>query len=406
VAVGIFPRDFKVVPGVKLSACGCGIKDSAAISDSTDLVLFQFSENTKTAGIFTKSLFAAAPVEVGKRHLQVNNPAYFLVNSGNANAGVGKAGVDDAMTCCNALSQLSGVRPEAVIPFSTGVIGERLPVDKITGAIDQLISGLSEDNWLEAALGIMTTDTQPKISSRQVVINQKTITVTGIAKGSGMIQPNMATMLSYIASDISASQATLKACLTNAANKSFNRITVDSDTSTNDSCMLSATGVSGVDIDSDTNAREVFVQMLDEVCLELAQGIIRDGEGATKFVAVEVGTGALQSDCLNIAYAIANSPLMKTALFASDANWGRLVMAIGKAPVDIDVNKLDIFLGDVQLMAAGQKSSDYTEEAGSKVMMNEEILIRVELNAGCLRETVWTSDLSHEYVRINAEYRT
>ncbi|MFT6434361.1 MAG: glutamate N-acetyltransferase/amino-acid N-acetyltransferase [Candidatus Azotimanducaceae bacterium] len=405
-AVGVFPQEFNVVPGVKLSACGCGIKSSSSGQEITDLVLFQFAATTKTAGIFTKSLFAAAPVEVGKRHLGVASPTFFLVNSGNANAGVGELGIEDALNCCNALSQLSGVRPEAIIPFSTGVIGERLPVEKITGAMDKLIADLSEDNWLEAALGIMTTDTQPKISSRQAEINGETITVTGIAKGSGMIQPNMATMLSYIASDVIASEETLKTCLKNAADKSFNRITVDSDTSTNDSCMLSATGVSGVDVDTDENARNQFAQMVNEVCLELAQGIIRDGEGATKFVAVEVGSSALQSDCLNIAYAIANSPLMKTALFASDANWGRLVMAIGKAPVDIDVNKLDIFLGDVQLMASGQKSVEYTEESGSEVMAKAEIVIRVELNAGELRETVWTSDLSHEYVRINAEYRT
>ena len=405
-AVGIFSREFNVVPGVKLSACGCGIKGNSDNQDIADLVLFEFVDSTRTAGIFTKSLFAAAPVEVGKRHLDVTSPTHFLVNSGNANAGVGEAGIGDALTCCKAVSQLSGVRPEAVIPFSTGVIGERLPVEKITGAIDKLTAGLSEDNWLEAAYGIMTTDTQPKIASRQRTVNGETITVTGIAKGSGMIQPNMATMLSYIATDVTATEATLKSCLIDAGNRSFNRITVDSDTSTNDSCMLSATGVSSVDIDQNDEAREEFLQMLNEVCLELAQGIIRDGEGATKFVAVEVGTGSSQSDCLNIAYAIANSPLMKTALFASDANWGRLVMAIGKAPVDIDVNKLDIYLGDVQLMSAGQKALDYTEEAGSAVMMREEILIRVELNAGDIRETVWTSDLSHEYVRINAEYRT
>ncbi len=405
-AVGSFSREFNVVPGVRLSACGCGIKGGAENQDVADLVLFEFADATITVGIFTKNLFAAAPVAVGKRHLGMTNPTRFLVNSGNANAGVGEVGIVDALTCCKAVSQMSGVRPEAVIPFSTGVIGERLPVAKITNALDELISGLAEENWLEAAYGIMTTDTQPKIATRQRTINGEIITVTGIAKGSGMIQPNMATMLSYIASDVTATEATLKACLASAGDKSFNRITVDSDTSTNDSCMLSATGVSTVDIDIDKQARDQFTEMLDEVCLELAQGIIRDGEGATKFVAVEIGTGESRSDCLNIAYAIANSPLMKTALFASDANWGRLVMAIGKAPVDIDVNMLDIFLGDVQLMSKGQKALNYTEKAGSDVMAEEEILIRVELNAGNIRETVWTSDLSHEYVRINAEYRT
>ena len=405
-AVGSFSREFNVVPGVRLSACGCGIKGNTENQDVADLVLFEFVDTTITVGIFTKSLFAAAPVEVGKRHLSVTNPTRFLVNSGNANAGVGEAGIGDALVCCKAVSQVSGVPPEAVIPFSTGVIGERLPVEKITDALGELTKGLAEENWLEAAHGIMTTDTEPKIATRQKTINGEVVTVTGIAKGSGMIQPNMATMLSYIASDVTATKATLKACLLAAGDRSFNRITVDSDTSTNDSCMLSATGVSSVDIDVDKQAHEQFVQMLNEVCLELAQGIIRDGEGATKFVAVEVGSSESRSDSLNIAYAIANSPLMKTALFASDANWGRLVMAIGKAPVDIDVNKLDIFLGDVQLMKKGQKALDYTEKAGSDVMAEEEILIRVELNAGSIRETVWTSDLSHEYVRINAEYRT
>jgi glutamate N-acetyltransferase/amino-acid N-acetyltransferase len=400
-AVGTHSESFFPVPGVRLASLPCGIKTSG----ETDLVLFEFAEGSQTAGIFTQSLFAAAPVEIGKRHLKAAPTRYFLINSGNANAGVGEAGITDAMDCCNSLSQQTGTRPETVIPFSTGVIGERLPVEMITDGLDDLVSKLSEDNWLEAARGIMTTDTRPKITSRQVEIGGTMVTMTGIAKGAGMIQPNMATMLCYISTDAACDQSTLQQLLGDAAERSFNRITVDSDTSTNDSCMLTATGVSDVDV-ADGAAREQFSAMLTAVCLELAHGIVRDGEGATKFVEVCIRNGASQADCLAIGYAIANSPLMKTALFASDANWGRIVMAIGKAPVQIDINKLDVFLGDVQLMKAGQKHPDYTEDAGSAVMAEEEITIIVDLNAGDATESIWTSDLSHEYVRINAEYRT
>jgi len=242
--------------------------------------------------------------------------------------------------------------------------------------------------------------------SRQTEILGEEITITGIAKGSGMIQPNMATMLSYIATDALLSQQTVQDMLVKATARSFNRITVDSDTSTNDSCMLTATGASGVDIDKEPSAAGVFYEALEELMIELAQGIIRDAEGATKFVEVRVINGSVEKDCLNIAYAIANSPLMKTAIFASDANWGRIVMAIGKADADIDVSKLDVYIGDVQLMSKGGKASDYEESMGANAMSGEEISITVDLNAGDFSETVWTSDLSHEYVRINAEYRT
>lgn len=400
-SVGPSSVEFKPVPGVRLASVDCGIKKTR----SNDLVLLEFAEGSTAAGVFTRSLFAAAPVQVGRRHLEAAPTRYFLINSGNANAGVGDVGVSDALDCCKSLSQLTGAAPEAVIPFSTGVIGERLPVEKITRALEHLLAGLSEDNWLAAARGIMTTDTRPKITSRQVDIDGKTVTITGVAKGAGMIQPNMATMLAYIATDAKCDQDNLQALLSEAVEHSFNRITVDSDTSTNDSCMLVASGVSGVDVASGV-AREQFAAVLHDVCLTLAQGIIRDAEGATKFVEVKVCGGPSSETCLAIAYAIANSPLMKTALFASDANWGRIVMAIGKAPVDIDVSKLDVYLGDVQLMAAGQKHPDYTEEAGAAVMAQEEITITVDLNAGDASESVWTSDLSHEYVRINAEYRT
>jgi glutamate N-acetyltransferase/amino-acid N-acetyltransferase len=400
-AVGKSTTAFHQVAGVRLASVPCGIK-----RDRDDLVLLEFAEGSHTAGMFTRNLFAAAPVIVGKRHLQSGSPRYFLINAGNANAGVGDLGIADALACCAALAKLAGVDESGVLPFSTGVIGERLPVAKIVAGLQAAMAGLDKDNWLQAAKGIMTTDTRPKIATRQAVISGKTINITGITKGAGMIQPNMATMLSYVATDLAASAETLQRCLAVAVNKSFNRITVDSDTSTNDSSMLTATGAAGLDVDSDPAALAQFQALLNEVSLELAQGIVRDAEGATKFVAVTVRNGKSEEDCLAIAYSIANSPLMKTAIHASDANWGRIVMAVGKAGVALDINALDIFLGDVQLMGAGQKSPDYTESQGAAVMAAEDITITIDLNAGSATETVWTSDLSQEYVRINADYRS
>ncbi|MBT4163105.1 MAG: bifunctional glutamate N-acetyltransferase/amino-acid acetyltransferase ArgJ [Gammaproteobacteria bacterium] len=400
-AVGPSSTEFKNVGGVRLACAACGIKGD----DQLDLVLFEFAEGSVTAGIFTQSAFAAAPVLVGRRHLQMANSRYFLINSGNANAATGDEGVSDAEGCCKALSQRTGARPEEVIPFSTGVIGEKLQVEQITNALPDVAAGLDEGNWLQAATGIMTTDTRPKICSRQFEIEGQTVTITGIAKGAGMIQPNMATMLSYIATDGRANSEFLNAALLASAEQSFNRITVDGDTSTNDSCMLTATGATGIDIDTG-NAAITFQAALDSLMQELAHGIVRDAEGATKFVAVEVKGCASEEDCLKIAYSIANSPLIKTALFASDANWGRIVMAIGKAGVPMDISKIDVYVGDVRLMLQGGKDPDYREEAGAAVMKEEEITITVDLNAGDSAETVWTSDLSHDYVSINADYRT
>ena len=320
-------------------------------------------------------------------------------------SGVGDEGIADAEHCCSAVSQTCGVRPEEVLPFSTGVIGERLPVEKITNQLSVLDQQLSEDHWLDAARGIMTTDTREKISSRTFDIAGEKIVITGIAKGSGMIQPNMATMLSYVATNLTIGEALLHESLVASTNRSFNRITVDSDTSTNDSCMLTTTNQTSASADSE-EVYGRFCTELDSLMLELAQGIVRDGEGATKFIEVRVTGAAEESDALDIAYSVANSPLMKTALFASDANWGRIVMAIGKAGVQLDVNKLDVFIGDVQLMQSGQKHSGYQEQAGAEVMAREEIVIHINLNSGSEETRVWTSDLSHEYVRINAEYRT
>ena len=334
---------------------------------------------------------------------QLINNLIFLINSGNANAATGEEGVADSLVCCKTLSQFSGVRPEEILPFSTGVIGERLPVQKITDAVDSLLPQLSEDNWLQAAHGIMTTDTRPKIATRQLDIDGTTVTITGIAKGAGMIQPNMATMLAYVATDIIADQAPLQAMLQRTVNRSFNRITVDSDTSTNDSCMLTATGVSGKTLQ---DGGQLFEETLTSLMMELAHGIVRDAEGANRFVEVLVENGETESGCLQIAYAIANSPLVKTAIFAGDANWGRIVMAIGKSGIPVDVSKLDIYIGDVRLMLGGGKDPDYVEEMGAAAMEPPEIVIRVDLGVGDAMERVWTCDLSHEYVRINAEYRT
>lgn len=400
-AVGTASTDFLVVPGVRLASVPCGIKGQ----DQLDLVLFEFAQGSSTAGVFTQSHFAAAPVQIGREHLARRSSRYFLINSGNANAATGEQGVSDALTCCQAVSQRTGSLPDEVVPFSTGVIGEKLQVEHITNALPELTESLGEDNWLLAAQGIMTTDTRPKITSRQIEINGQRVTITGIAKGAGMIQPNMATMLAYVATDASVTQQNLQQLLEESVNQSFNRITVDSDTSTNDSCMLAATGLSGVDCD-EGDSRAEFAKALNDLMRELAHGIVRDGEGATKFVAVHVKGGKGETDCLEVAYAVANSPLMKTALFASDANWGRIVMAIGKANVPLDASKIDVFLGDVCLMRAGGRAPDYMEEAGAAVMAEEEITITIDLHLGDASETVWTSDLSHDYVTINAEYRT
>ncbi len=400
-AVGPYSTEYRIIPGVRLATAACGIKSRGEL----DLVLFEFAEGSNSAGIFTKSAFAAAPIFVSRRHLERAGSRFFLINSGNANAATGEQGIADAESCCEALAKLTGVSPEQVIPFSTGVIGEKLQLVNIVEALPKIISGLDEKNWLDAARGIMTTDTRPKIASRQIDSEGTTVTLTGIAKGSGMIQPDMATMLAFIATDGHAEQDFLLSALQTAADKSFNRITIDGDTSTNDSCMLTATGFSGVDLLLPDVATK-FQTALNSLMLELAQGIVRDAEGATKFVEVRVQGGRSVNDCLKIAYSITNSPLIKTALFAGDANWGRLIMAIGKAGVDIDINKVDVFIGDVQILCRGGKHPDYTEEAGTAVMSSEDIVIMVELNLGDCAESVWTSDLSHDYVSINSEYRT
>ncbi|MEK1940402.1 MAG: bifunctional glutamate N-acetyltransferase/amino-acid acetyltransferase ArgJ [Pseudomonas sp.] len=392
------------VPGFELGISSAGIKREGR----KDVVVMRCAEGSSVAGVFTLNAFCAAPVILAKKNV-VGEVRYLLTNTGNANAGTGEPGLQAAARTCAKLAELTGVAQSAVLPFSTGVIGEPLPVEKIEGALAAALADLSVDNWAAAAAGIMTTDTQPKGASRQFVHEGVTVTVTGISKGAGMIKPNMATMLGYIATDAKVSQGVLQDLLRDAANKSFNRITIDGDTSTNDCCMLVATGqakLAEVTQASGALFAELKQAVLD-VSMELAQAIVRDGEGATKFVTVQANGGATHQECLDVAYAVAHSPLIKTALFASDPNWGRILAAVGRAGVaQLDVSKIDVFLGDVCIASRGCRASTYTEEQGAAVMAKEEIGIRIELGRGTCSETIWTTDLSHEYVRINAEYRS
>jgi glutamate N-acetyltransferase/amino-acid N-acetyltransferase len=388
------------VTGFKLGTASAGIKTPGR----KDLVVMEIVEGSTVAGLFTQNAFCAAPVAVAKQHLASVSPKYLLVNTGNANAGTGEQGMTDALQSCDALAAVTSSNKEQVLPFSTGVIGEPLPMDRLIGGMPAAVAALSENGWADAAEGILTTDTRAKGASLQYGIDSK-ITITGIAKGSGMIKPNMATMLGYVATDAAVDAELLHRALRLANEKSFNRITVDSDTSTNDAVILVATGSSGVTIDE--ASFDQFVSQLKTVFIDLAQAIIRDGEGAGKFVSVVI-EGALGTDeALAVAYTIAESPLVKTALAASDPNWGRILAAIGRAGVtNLDVNAVQVHLNSVLIAENGARASSYTEEAGQAAMQPEEIEIRVSLNRGQVQETVWTTDLTYEYVRINAEYRT
>lgn len=392
------------VPGIRMSAVSAGIKKPGRL----DVVLFELAADAVTAGVFTTNAFCAAPVTLCKGHLARAMPRYFLINTGNANAGTGLPGMQAAEQCCDALAKAADVGITQILPFSTGVIGELLPAAKVTAVVPAALAALDDNKWDDVARGIMTTDTRPKACSRQLVLDGNTVTITGIAKGAGMIKPNMATMLGYIFTDAKLSIAGAKAAVKAGADKSFNRITIDGDTSTNDSCMLVATGLSGVNISAlDTAEQALFQDALTEVFVELATAIIKDGEGATKFVTVTVEDGTNAAECLQVGYAIAESPLVKTALFASDPNWGRILAAVGRAGVqDLDVQQIDIWLDDVCIVSAGARAESYTEAAGQKVLAKEEFTITVKLGRGKHVETLWTCDFSHDYVTINAEYRT
>ena len=392
------------VPGFRLGTTCAGIKKV----NRRDLVVMELAEGSTVASVFTQNAFCAAPVIVARNHLNQTSPRYWLTNTGNANAGTGEQGIADAEACCDALARSAGCAREMVLPFSTGVIGESLSLDKICKGIPDAYAALSEDGWLDAAHGIMTTDTVPKGASRQINVNGQQVTITGIAKGSGMIRPDMATMLAYVATDAKIDSDDLQLYLHDAVEQSFNRITVDGDTSTNDACMLVATGQSGVSIDkSRSQDYDAFSGAVNEVCEQLALAIVRDGEGATKLITVEVEEGSNEAECLQVAYTVAHSPLVKTAFFASDPNWGRILAAIGRSGVhDLEVKQIRIFLNDVCIVSAGGRDSQYREELGQAVMDASEITVRILLGRGNSSERVWTCDLSYDYVRINAEYRT
>ena len=397
VAGGLLP-----VSGVELGIAEAGVK----YQNRKDLLVMRLADGATVAGVFTSNRFCAAPVIVAREHLAAGKGIRALVvNTGNANAGTGEQGMRDARATCSELAALLGCEPEQVLPYSTGVIMEPLPVEKIVAGLPQAVAGLKADNWFDAAHAIMTTDIVAKAVSKQVPIGGKTVTVTGMSKGSGMIHPNMATMLGYVATDAAIAQPMLQQMVKRAADASFNCITVDGDTSTNDSFMLIATGACGVEI---TEAeREAMQAAIDEVAILLAQAIVRDGEGATKFISIKVEGGRDEAECRKIGYAIAHSPLVKTAFFASDPNLGRILAAIGYAGVDdLDVEKLRLYLDEVLVAENGGRAASYREEDGERVMQQSDITVRVELGRGDVGVTLWTCDFSYDYVKINASYRS
>jgi glutamate N-acetyltransferase/amino-acid N-acetyltransferase len=387
-----------VVNGIKLGTACAQIKQA----ERDDLALLELAPESSCAAVFTRNAFCAAPVTIARQHLAATNPRYLLINSGNANAGTGIRGLRDALSCCEAVAKLTNCAVNEVLVFSTGVIGQTLPVEKIKAALPAAVAALDSDGWKDAAEAIMTTDTVAKLASVK-----EPFAIIGIAKGSGMIKPDMATMLSYIATEVKAPASVLQAALNQAVEKSFNRITIDSDTSTNDACVLIATG-KGVAIDSTEHSAFMdFCKAVTEICLQLAQAIVRDGEGATKFITVSVEQGATEQECLDVAYTIAHSPLVKTAFFASDPNWGRILAAVGRSGIEqFDINAVKIYLDEVCIVENGGVADTYTEQQGQDVMNKTDITIRVLLGRGQSQDTVYTSDLSYDYVKINAEYRT
>ncbi|EXU81003.1 bifunctional glutamate N-acetyltransferase/amino-acid acetyltransferase ArgJ [Comamonas aquatica] len=398
--------DLHPVAGVRIGVTEAGVRKA----NRKDLTVFLLDEGASVAGVFTQNRFCAAPVQVSREHLAAGQGIRAMViNTGNANAGTGAAGLANARATCAALAQALGVAPEQVLPFSTGVIMEELPVDRIVAGLPAAIAAAQPDNWATAAAGIMTTDTQPKAYSRQVVLGGKTVTVTGISKGAGMIRPNMATMLGYVATDAAIAPALMQDLVKELADGSFNRVTIDGDTSTNDSFVLVATHQAGnaeVTGWSSPEAQALKAALL-EVSRLLAQAIVRDGEGATKFISVQIDGGKTEEECRLAAYAIAHSPLVKTAFFASDPNLGRILAAVGYAGItDLDQTKIDLFLDDVHVVVNGGRNPAYQEADGQRVMKQPEITVRVNLGRGTASQTVWTCDFSHDYVTINADYRS
>ncbi len=392
-----------IVAGIRLGVARAGIK----YPDRRDLVVIEVAAGTQAAAVFTQNAFCAAPISVARTHLATMAPRYLVINTGNANAGTGVQGLADAEATCQALAEQTGCRPEEVLPFSTGVIGEPLPVERLVTGLPAALASLQAEGWTEAAHGIMTTDTRPKEASQRLTLNGRKVTVTGIAKGAGMICPNMATMLAFVATDAAVDQALLQRILHGAVADSFNAITVDGDTSTNDALVLLATGQSGATVPAQGEDYAHFAEAVRIVCVELAQAIIRDGEGATKFITVQVEGGQDIAECRQVAYTIAHSPLVKTAFFAADPNWGRILAAVGRAGLtDLDLERVKIHLDEICIVRAGGRAPDYTEAQGQQVMARPDITIRVELGRGAATARIWTTDFSFDYVRINAEYRT
>ena len=393
------------VAGIKLGVARAGIKAAG----QADLTLVALAHGTVTSTAYTQNAFCAAPILVARQHEKQTAPRYLLINAGNANAGTGEEGIQSALDCCQFVAHLTGSVASSVLPFSTGVIGEKLPVLLIKKALPVAYQNLADDNWLAAAHAMMTTDTTAKAISHELTLDGKTITITGIAKGSGMICPNMATMLAFIATDANVEQAVLDSLLKEALTQSFNRITVDGDTSTNDACVLMATAQAGNQtiVDSGSKHARKLAKALISVSQKLAQAVIRDGEGATKFIAINVLQGKHSEECREVAYTIAHSPLVKTAFFASDPNWGRILAAVGRSRLaNLDLSAVSIYLDDVCIIERGQPAITYSEQQGQKVMAQDEITITVQLGRGRAQDTVWTCDFSYDYVKINAEYRS
>ena len=393
------------VNGVRLGIASAGIKKVGR----KDLVIIELAPGTATAAVFTRNDFCAAPVVLARQHLSQAAPRYLMINTGNANAGTGESGLLAASATVRALAERVGCAEEEVLPFSTGVIGEPLPIDKLVAAQALALADLHEDHWQIAAEGIMTTDTRPKVASVQIPFGDHYFSITGITKGAGMIRPNMATMLSFVATDLAIAPALLKVALSRAVEQSYHRITIDGDTSTNDACTLSATGASSLPpISSESDPLYLhFCDALESLLLSLAQAMVRDGEGATKFFEIQVHGGLTEQECLDVAFTIAESPLVKTAVFASDPNWGRLLAAIGRAGlVNLAIDQITLTLNDVLIAERGQRAASYTEADGVAAMAPVDIVLQVGLNRGAASTTVYTSDFSYDYVRINAEYRT
>ena len=398
------PASLRAVTGIRIATAALGGRSKPR----DDLALFELAPGASCAATFTRNAFRAAPVTVAREHLARSAPRYLLVNAGNANAGTGLRGIEDAKRCCAIVAEATGAPIESVLPFSTGVIGEPLSVERFENAVPVAAGRLSGDGWLDAAAAIATTDLVPKGASRSVDLGDRTAVVTGIAKGSGMIRPDMATMLAFIATDAAVAPDALRSMARDAVEASFNRITVDGDTSTNDACVLMATGGLGdPPVDAGSPDFRALAGAVGDVARELAHAIVRDGEGATKFVTVEVEEGGNRSECLAVAYTVAHSPLVKTALYASDANWGRILAAVGRAGLaDLDISRIRIWLNGVCIVSGGERDVAYTETAGAEAVSREEIVIRIALGRGDEVDRVWTCDLSHQYVTINAEYRT